>query len=190
YEAAIALVGERAVVLQELVPGGGEAQFSYAAVWRHGSPLASLVARRARQYPVDFGFTSTFVETVECKEVEEAACRFLRSLDYSGLVEIEFKHDQRDGRYKLLDVNARAWTWNALGAKAGIDFAHVLWRSAMGEAIEPIHARPDVAWMHETRDIVAACIEMWRGRLSFSDYLQSWRKPLVLAALAKDDPLP
>jgi D-aspartate ligase len=190
YEAAAALVGERAVVLQELVPGGGEAQFSYAAVWRHGSPLASLVARRARQYPVDFGFTSTFVETVDCREVEEAACRFLRSLDYSGLVEIEFKYDQRDGRYKLLDVNARAWTWNALGAKAGIDFGHVLWRSAMGETIEPIHARVDAAWMHETRDIVAACIEMWRGRLSFSDYLQSWRKPLVLAALAKDDPLP
>jgi predicted ATP-grasp superfamily ATP-dependent carboligase len=190
YEAAAALVGERAVVLQELIPGGGEAQFSYAAVWQNGSPLASLVARRSRQYPVDFGFTSTFVETVECREVEEAACRFLRSLDYSGLVEIEFKYDRRDGRYKLLDVNARAWTWNALGAKAGIDFAHLLWRSAMGETIEPIRAQAEVGWMHETRDVVAACIEMWRGRLSPAEYLRSWRKPLVFAALAKDDPLP
>jgi D-aspartate ligase len=190
YEAAAALVGERAIVLQELIPGGGSAQFSYAAVWRNGAPLASLVARRSRQYPVDFGFTSTFVEMVEQKEVEEAACRFLRSLDYSGLVEVEFKYDQRDGRYKLLDVNPRAWTWNALGAKAGVDFAHVLWRSAMGEAVEPIRGHANAAWMHETRDIVAALIEIWRGRLSPAEYLRSWRKPLVLAALAKDDPLP
>ena len=190
YQAAAALVGERAIVLQELIPGGGAAQFSYAGVWQGGRPLASLVARRSRQYPVDFGFTSTFVETVERREVEEAACSFLRSLDYSGLVEIEFKYDERDGRYKLLDVNPRAWTWNALGGKAGVDFAHVLWRSAMGEVVEPLRGRADVAWMHETRDLLAASIEMWRGRLSPAQYLASWRKPLVLAAIAKDDLLP
>ena len=82
------MVGERAIVLQELIPGSGSAQFSYAAVWHRGAPVASLVARRTRQYPVEFGYTSTFVETVEQSEVEDAACRFLRSLDYSGLVEV------------------------------------------------------------------------------------------------------
>jgi len=190
YQEAASLVGERAIVLQELIPGGGSAQFSYAAVWHDGRPVASLVARRSRQYPVDFGFTSTFVETVEQTEIEEAACRFLRSLDYSGLVEIEFKYDQRDGRYKLLDVNPRVWTWNALGHKAGVDFAHVLWRSAMGEAIEPARGRAGVAWMHETRDVLAASVELWRGRLSPAQYLRSWCKPKVLAVMAKDDPLP
>jgi hypothetical protein len=67
-------------------------------------------------------------------------CRFLRSLNYSGLVEVEFKYDARDERYKILDVNARAWTWNALGSIAGVDFPHVLWQLAMGEAIEPIRS--------------------------------------------------
>src|SRR5207302_4833666 len=106
YQEAAALVGERAIVLQELIPGGGSTQFSYAGVWHRGSPVASLVARRTRQYPIDFGYTSTFVETVHRPEVEDAACRFLRSLDFTGLVEVEFKYDARDGRYKILDVNA------------------------------------------------------------------------------------
>src|SRR5262249_8650744 len=53
YQTAATLVGERAIVLQELIPGGGAAQFSYAGVWQGGRPLASLVARRSRQYPVD-----------------------------------------------------------------------------------------------------------------------------------------
>jgi predicted ATP-grasp superfamily ATP-dependent carboligase len=190
YKEAAAMVGERAIVLQEMIPGGGSAQFSYAAVWHRGAPVASMVARRTRQYPIDFGFTSTFVETIEQKEVEEAACRFLKSIDYSGLVEVEFKRDHRDGRYKILDVNARAWTWNALGSIAGVDFAHVLWRLAMGETIAPIRAHADVAWMHGSRDILAAALEMIAGKLSPAVYLRSWRKPLVFAAFAKDDLVP
>ena len=190
YREAAALVGERAIVLQELIPGGGSAQFSYAAVWHRGAPVASLVARRTRQYPIEFGYTSTFVETVEQNEVEDAACRFLKSIDYGGLVEVEFKRDPRDGRFKILDVNARAWTWNALGTIAGIDFGHVLWRLAMGEAIAPIRCHADVAWMHGSRDLLAVAAEMIAGQLSPADYLRSWRKPLVFSAFAKDDLMP
>lgn len=188
YRAAASLVGERGIVLQELIPGGGSAQLSYAAVWKGGAPVASLVARRTRQYPIDFGYTSTFVETIECNEVEEAACRFLKSLDYSGLVEVEFKHG--DGRYKILDVNARAFAWCALGSIAGVDFAHVLWRLAMGEVVAPVRAHADVAWMHPSRDLLAAVLEMMAGRSSPAAYLRSWRKPLVFAAFAADDVLP
>ena len=190
YREAAALVGERAIVLQELVPGDGTAQFSYAAVWHDGAPVAALVARRTRQYPIDFGYTSTFVETIAQSEVEDAACRFLKSIDYSGLVEVEFKHDHRDGRYKILDVNARAWTWNGIGAIAGVDFAHVLWRLATGEAVAPVRAHADVAWMHGSRDLVAAALEMTAGRLTPAAYLRSWRKPVVFAAFAKDDLVP
>jgi D-aspartate ligase len=190
YQEAAAMVGERAIVLQELIPGGGSSQFSYAAVWHRGEPVASLVARRSRQYPIDFGYTSTFVETVEQPEVEAAACRFLRSIAYSGLVEVEFKRDPRDGSYKLLDVNARAWTWNALGSIAGVDFAHVLWRLAMGDPVAPVRCHASVGWMHGSRDILAAALEMMAGNLSPADYLRSWRKPLVFAAFAKDDLMP
>ena len=87
----------------------------------------------------NFGFTSTLVETVERPEVEAAAARFLASLDFSGLVEIEFKYDARDSSYKILDVNARAWTWIALGAAAGIDFPALQYRLAFGENVGADH---------------------------------------------------
>jgi D-aspartate ligase len=190
YDQAAALVGADRIVLQELIPGGGEAQFSYAAVLDRGAPVASLVARRRRQYPIDFGYTSTFVETVACAEVENAARRFLGSLDYTGIVEVELKYDRRDGRYKILDVNARIWTWSALGAAAGVDFPHVLWRLACGETIAPMRASRDAAWIHVSRDLVAAVQEMIAGRLTPAGYLRSLRTPLAFAAFARDDPLP
>jgi predicted ATP-grasp superfamily ATP-dependent carboligase len=190
YDDAVALVGADAVVVQELIPGRGAAQFSYAGLWDRGRPVASLVARRSRQYPIDFGYTSTFVQTIERGEVEDLACRFLESLGYDGLVEVEFKYDARDGRHKLLDVNARAWTWIALGRPAGVDFPHLFWRLAMGEAVPTVRGRPGAGWMHVSRDAVAACQEITAGHLSPRDYLASFRRPLEFAAFAADDPLP
>ncbi|HZC55341.1 MAG TPA: ATP-grasp domain-containing protein [Xanthobacteraceae bacterium] len=190
YEAAKALVGADAIMIQELIPGAGTAQYSYAAVCVRGAPVGTLVARRRRQYPVEFGFTSTFVETLDALDIEAAAARFLTSLNYSGLVEIEFKYDARDGLYKVLDVNARAWTWIALGTAAGIDFAAIQWALAMGEVIAPLTARKSVSWLYFPRDLVASLHEIVAGRLSPIDYLRSLRHSSASAVFAWDDPWP
>ena len=187
YREAASLVGTSSIVIQELVPGGGESQFSYAGLWQDGRPLASLTARRSRQYPIDFGYTSTFVETVAAPQIEAAATRFLASLGYSGLVELEFKHDARDGKDKLLDVNPRPWTWIGLGAAAGVALPWLLWCAAMGlPQPEPATARPGAAWLHTSRDLAAAIA----GRLGIGAYVRSLRKPVTFAAFAADDPLP
>jgi D-aspartate ligase len=190
YEDAKSLVGTDSIMIQELVPGDGRAQFSYAALWDRGKPVASLVARRRRQYPIEFGFTSTFVETVEQPQVEADACRFLASLDFSGLAEIEFKYDPRDSAYKILDVNTRSWTWVSLGAASGIDFPLLQWRLATGEDVAPQTARAGAGWRYFSRDFAASLCEMFAGRLSPLDYLRSFHRPLAGAVFAWDDPLP
>jgi D-aspartate ligase len=190
YDAAAALVGPDAIVIQELIPGGGEAQYSYAVVCDRGKPVAELVARRRRQYPVEFGYTSTFVETVDCAAVEDAGRRLLAALDFSGIAEVEFKHDERDGRYKLLDVNARIWTWAELGAAAGVDFPYALWRVACGQEVAPLRPSRDAAWLHASRDVAAGAHEMLRGMLTPAAWLRSLAQPLAFAAFSLDDPLP
>ena len=190
YDQAVALVGTSGIVLQELIPGDGSTQFSYAAVCDRGQLIASLAARRTRQYPMDFGYTSTFVETVENKEVEEAGSRFLNSLDYSGMAEVEFKYDSRSGQYKILDANMRSWTWISLGGIAGVDFPYILWQIAVGEKVPPMRGRPGAAWMHFERDLVTACHQILAGTLSPVEYLRSFRMPLTFAAFTMDDPLP
>src|SRR5215207_1160856 len=120
YNDALACVEPTDIIIQEMIPGTGSSQFSYAGVWHEGKAVAGLVATRSRQYPIDAGYTSTFVEIVSNPAVEAAATLFLQAIGYSGLVEIEFKYDCRDDRYKILDVNTRLWTWVALGASAGL----------------------------------------------------------------------
>lgn len=190
YKRATALVGNDAIIVQEWIPGGGEAQFSFAALCERGEPIVSLTARRARQHPIDFGRSSTFVESIERPDIEELARRFLKSVNYTGVVEVEFKQDRRDGQYKLLDINGRFWTWNGLGALAGVDFPYLAWRQALGMSVAPARAKVGVAWMHGSRDLMAAYGEITQGSLTVSDYLKSLRKRLVFANFALDDPMP
>lgn len=190
YDRAKSLIAADNIMIQELVPGDGRTQFSYAAVWDRGQPVGSLVARRRRQYPVEFGFTSTLVETTDLPEIEAQASRFLASLDFSGLVEIEFKYDARDGCYKILDVNTRAWTWIALGAAVGIDFPALQWRLAVGEEVAPSTAHRGGRWLYFSHDLAASIAEMLAGRLSPIDYLRSLRGPFAFALFAWDDLLP
>jgi D-aspartate ligase len=191
YDQAVELVGADSVMVQELIPGTGECQFSYAAVCDRGEPVAFLAANRRRQYPIDFGFTSTFVRSVDNPVVEEMAREFLRATNYSGMVELEFKYDTRDGKYKLLDVNARTWAWLSLGCKAGVDFPWTMWRLAMGEQVETCRGRSGCAWTHLSRDVAAAWAELRAGSLTLPEYFRSFRRsPVEFAALSGDDLLP
>jgi predicted ATP-grasp superfamily ATP-dependent carboligase len=188
YARACGLMDAKAVMVQELVAGDGD--FSFAALCRDGRVLASLTARRRRQYPLDFGKASTFVETIQDETVEDDARRLLAAMRLSGLAEVEFKRDPRTGANLLLDVNARAWGWQAIGAKAGVDFPYLLWLMACESALPDATPRPDVRWMRLVFDVPAAAAALRTRQLTVRDYLRSFRRPVAHAVLAPDDPLP
>ena len=190
YREARDLIPPDLILVQERIPGGGEAQFSYAALCCDGQPIASLTARRTRQYPIDFGYSSSFVETLDVPEIVAPSRRLLAAIRYTGLVEVEYKRDARDGRYKLLDINPRLWTWSALGGRAGVDFPYLLWQMMVGRPVPEQTGRTGVRWIRMSTDVPAAIHEMLRGRMSLGTYLRSLRGPVKFALMAADDPLP
>jgi D-aspartate ligase len=190
YREACAVVAPENLMVQEMVPGGGESQFSYAALCRDGCPLASMVVRRVRQYPMDFGQFSTYVETVDEPQLVEPAVRLLRSLRFTGLVEVEFKRDLRDRQYKVLDVNPRVWGWHTLSKRCGIDFPFFLWLLFNGKPVPEVHGHAGERWIHMSGDLAAVVREILRGRLPLPTYLRSLAGPRESAIFAWDDPLP
>jgi predicted ATP-grasp superfamily ATP-dependent carboligase len=187
---ALRLLPADQLLLQELIPGDGSRQLSVAALAHEGRVLASVVARRVRQYPMDFGRASTFVETSSDPDVLPLAERLLAHLRFTGLVEIEFKRDPRTDEPKVLDVNPRLWGWHSLGRRAGIDFPYLMWQLANGVVPDPVQGRADVRWMWPSADVPTAVREILRGRLGLRAYVRSFRRPLDLATLCLDDPVP
>jgi D-aspartate ligase len=190
YDEARALMAPELLMIQELIPGNGTSQLSYAALAEAGRVLHSLVARRTRQYPADFGRASTFVETVEDPGLAEPSQRVIKAGGFSGLVELEYKVDERSGRALLLDINPRLWGWHGLCARAGVDFPWLLWLHLQGEDAPRARARPGVRWVRLSTDLPTSLREIARRRLPPTTYLASLRPPHAAAIFARDDPKP
>ena len=190
FDVAAPLVEPGALMAQELIPGDGRSQLSFAALCDRGEVVAGVAARRTRQYPMDFGRASTMVETLHDEAVEASARLLLSRLGLTGLVEAEFKRDERDGSLRLLDLNARVWGWHSLGARAGVDFPHLLWRLLRGEHLPAMRGRSGVRWVRMSTDVPTA-LRLVAGReLSPSAYIHSLRGPREAAIFARDDPVP
>ena len=149
-----------------------------------------MTARRWRQWPHDIGRSTTLAETTLVPTLVECSERFLRAIDYYGLVEVEYKYDATDGRYKLLDVNTRTWGYHSIGAPAGVDFAFMLFADQVGLEVAPSEAAPGVKWMRVTTDLATSASELVHGRLRLGEYLRSLRDVDVEAVFSRDDPRP
>jgi D-aspartate ligase len=190
FRRATTIIPAEEVMVQELVPGTGRQQFSYCGFFKDGRSVATMVVRRWRQRPTDFGRSSTFVQTVDFPELENMACRFLSRIDYYGLVEIEFKHDERDGGYKILDVNPRTWGYHSLGARAGAEFPLLLFRDQLAEPVSPLRAKAGVKWIRLSTDLPTAVPELLARRLPWGEYIRSVLSADVEAVFEHDDLLP
>ncbi|MDI3340751.1 MAG: ATP-grasp domain-containing protein [Sphaerobacter sp.] len=190
FQRAAALVGPGEVMVQELIPGDGRYQFAYCAFFKDGRAIGSMVGRRLRQHPPEFGRASTLAETIDLPLLEELSERFLRQVNYYGLVEMEYKLDPRDGQYKLLDINARVWGYHTLGQRAGVDFPYLLYADQLGLAVQTCRARPGVRWIRLVTDLPTVAVEIVGGTLSWRDYLRSLRGINIESVFARDDPLP
>ena len=191
YRKAAAIIDPDEILLQDLIPGDGRYQYAYCSFYKDGRSLGSMTARRRRQHPPEFGRASTFVETVDMPELEEYSERLLAALDFYGLAELEYKLDPRDGQFRLLDFNARAWGYHSLGPSAGVDFPYLLFADQMGLEIKPCRARPGVRWIRLMTDVPTAIVEMRAGRLDLRSYARTVLGGFdVEAVFSREDPRP
>jgi D-aspartate ligase len=190
FQRAVAQVGPNEVMIQELIPGGGTQQFAYCAFFKEHRAIGSMVVRRTRQHPPEFGRASTFVETIDLPILEELSTRFLRAIDYYGLVEMEYKLDARDGQYKLLDFNGRTWGYHSIGQSAGVDFPHMLFADLVGDSVPVQRSRAGVKWIRLLTDLPTAALEILEGRQDWWAYLRSICTTDVEAVFSREDVLP
>ena len=190
YRQVSTIIPPSEILLQDLIPGGPTRLYSFCPFFKNGQTVASIMARRSRQHPMDFGHASTFAELVDIPELRSQAEKFLRLIDYYGLAEVEFMHDPRDGVYKLIEINPRIWGWHALAITAGVDLPHYLYQDMIGETPQVHSAKGPVKWFHLTTDIPTVILEILRGRMTLGNYFSSLKGLKKDAVFSLSDPLP
>ena len=179
-------------MVQEFIPGDDAALFGYLAFWdAEGREHSWLTKQKLRQYPRFIG-DGSFQISVNAREVADLSRELLRKFAYRGLVAVEFKHDARDGTYRLMEINPRTVSGNQLAIRAGVDFPWIVYQYLVYPgACPPVNGfRPGVKYVNESWDLLAYRARRKDGDLPFWTWLRSLAGTRAWAIASTRDPQP
>ena len=121
--------------LAENIPGDPTTLYTVGAYSdRAGRVLRTYTGRKLSQHPYTHGDAS-IAETLSLPETVTRQARvLLEAAGFHGICQVEFKHDVRDGQYKLLEINGRSWSWLKLAAFSGVNLPLIQYYDLTGDA--------------------------------------------------------
>lgn len=169
-------------LVQEAVSGR---KFSFSGLFDNESEAKRLcVHRTLREYPVSGGCTSSAV-TVKEPKILESGLKASKALNWSGVNEIEFMLDEKDGIPKMLDFNPRFFGSVALPIAASVDYPLLYSQMLLGEEIGisyeyavGVAGRSMLHWdLRHLRSVLSGSRPvLGGGRIkTFADFMAFWR---------------
>ncbi len=158
-------------IIQELIPEGKNKAISFTAFCEDGEIRAYWMGAKVREHPVRFG-TATCAKSVFVEDCLKHSLPLIRQFNYSGVCEVEYLKDPRDGQYKLIEINPRTWLWVDLAKACGVDFTKMLYHHANNEQPHfPDDYQTGKYWINPIADPVSVAQSNNKKRLAFLKYL-------------------
>jgi predicted ATP-grasp superfamily ATP-dependent carboligase len=143
-------------------------------------------------FPPDFGDGSygVSIRPEEVAPAMDVVRRFLGALRYRGVFDAEFKYDERDGLFKILEINTRPYGNIGFAAESGVDLVAMAYRDALDLPIEPV-TEYEVGrhYLNPYTDLFGGWRLIQDGKLTPWTWARSWFGAYQLT-FAWDDPLP
>lgn len=181
------------MLLQEYVPGDqSEHYFIDGFLDVRGEFKGLLARKRLRMYPPLFGNSSYFrsVESNLVSSAIEDLSRLLMSIKFHGIFSAEFKFDSRDGKYKLIEINARPWWFIGFADSLQVNVALMYYATCVGNPVPTsMSYKAGQYFVYPSYD-EPNCRELHReGKLSLIEWARQWTRAHQ-AVFALDDPWP
>jgi len=139
--AALADRLELPIMLQEFIPGPPNAGYFVDGFRdRYGRITALFARRRLRMFPAKLG-NSTLIESVPTRNLHRAILpleHLLEEISYRGIFSAEFKFDERDRTFKLIEINGRPWWYVEFANRSGVDVLSMAYRDALGLSVPSV----------------------------------------------------
>ncbi len=177
------------LLLQEYIPPGAD-WFFHGYCNGASDCLAGFTGMKLRSYPPHAGMT-TLGRSITNDVLLHHAQTLLKAISYAGIMDLDFRFDERDRQYKLLDFNPRIGAQFRLFVDDnGLDVARALYRDLTGQTVRPSKQVDGRVLVVEPDDLRASMNYFRRGELSAYDWLRSFKGRKEFAWLNWDDPLP
>ena len=173
-------------ILQEYIPGGVNNVWMCNGYFGRGAGHGVVFTGKKLRQLSSTGIAS-FAVCESNDTVGSQTHRFMTALGYRGCVGIGYRHDIRDGAYKVLDVNARVSSVFRLFAGANdLDVVRLCYLDLSGQPIGETAAQDGRNWLDE-RDIRVLLSSRREDRVSVREWVKSLRGVQELQWLARDD---
>jgi len=179
------------VMLQEYVPGADEMTWVFNGYFdRSGECKVAFTGRKLRNYPPYFGMASLGL-CVHNEEVLSTTISFMKAIGYRGPIDLGYRYDARDGRYKIHDINPRVGAmFRCFVGDNDMDVVRALYQDITGQAVMAAATVENRKWVVEDCDWISA-LRYWRdAKLTQRGWRASLRGIAETSYIASDDPLP
>ncbi|MFC8517449.1 ATP-grasp domain-containing protein [Streptomyces sp. NPDC057257] len=177
------------VLMQEYIPPSeAEDWITHLYCGAHGTPKAVFTGYKVRSWPVRSGATTRAWAWAN-PPLARLAADLCRRIGYSGVADLDWRYDRRDGRYKLVDFNPRVGAQFRLFEDAhGVDVVRAMYLDLTGCRIPHAHQSYGRMFVVGQLDVLSAAIGAWQERRLPSAVLP--RRGTERAWLSWDDPWP
>lgn len=180
-------------IVQHWIEGNDATLYSCNCYFDRNSKLvASFIAKKIRQWPPQAG-SSCLGEECRNDTVLSESIRLFDTIGYRGLGYVESKHDERSGKYYLIEANlGRPTGRSAIAEAGGVDMLYAMYCDAVGLPLPTdLEQRySGVKWLDFRHDLQAAVHYWRRGELTLREWWNSWRGPKAHAYFSWSDPGP
>jgi D-aspartate ligase len=182
-----------ALIMQRWIEGGDDSLYSCNCfIDATGTPQASFVARKLRQWPPHIGFSSL---GEECRDdfVLEQSLRLFASVPYHGLGYVEFKRDSESGETFIIEPNiGRPTGRSAIAEAGGVELLLTQYCELLGLPLPErrVQTFTGAKWIDLRHDIQSALYYWRRGELSAGEWWASFKGPKAYAYFSWRDPMP
>lgn len=177
--------------LVEMIPGADDKLCSYYTYLdENGNNLVNYTKRVIRRYPMNMG-SSTYHITDYVPNIQEVALALFRHVGLRGVANVEFKMDDRDGKLKLIECNARFTAADCLLAASGLNLPLFVYNRLTDRVhAVPSHYRMGLRLWKPLGDVLAYRQLNAMGLLTFGAWVRSIFHPQILPVFRWNDPLP
>jgi predicted ATP-grasp superfamily ATP-dependent carboligase len=160
------------VLVQEFISGEPMTQY-YATIYSSGRPKEVIVFIGQKLRVDNNGFGSeTFYRSVENREIQDICLNFVERTSYVGFAGLDFKYDEKDCRYKIIEINGRLGLSDGLAIECGLDLPYIYYQHLTGGNYHiPEKYMIDKKWLYFHRDF-ENFVKNPRG-LTFGGWLKS-----------------
>lgn len=180
------------LMLQEFIPDSPGSSWMFNGYFNaYSDCLFGMTGKKLREAPPHAGATSLGV-CQHCGVIQDMSRTLLSKMDYHGPVDIDYKFDARDGKYKILDINPRVGLTFRLFTENGLDVTRAEYYDLTGKSVYqmPSSKNDGRKFVVEDADFFSSIKYSAEGNLDFKKYLWSFVGVKEAAWFSYDDPLP